>query len=457
MRRHVQNLINLKVSDFYDADQKRMFRQVNAFNYSIGLISFSAIFIAWWFHLVPGVIIQSVAMCVYFSGLWLLRKDKVMLARNIAIYTFEIHIFAVSLFAVFATNHPVISYYSPVFIAYTLYPLIAALFDMSVLQHMLMAFLQMLAMQFSDAIRRLFNMEGIPDVSHDVLNIVVTVYTVLIASLIVYWLYNGNRVVKILEKERSQALEKLIDELKEQQKKIKQQKEDLQQLNAMKNKFFSIISHDLKSPFNAILGFSELLSEYEHDDESCRKYAKTLNLAAKNLYRLLENLLDWSRSQLDHIRFKPEDVDLFDTVGSAAGELMVQFSSKNILINNMVSPGTTVYADAELLGVILRNLLSNAAKYSMPGGKVTVESEDHPKYVTVAVNDSGTGINDKQLKKLFRIESKESMPGTGNETGTGLGLILTKEFVDKHKGRIWVKSTEGAGSSFYFTLPKQQD
>ena len=243
--------------------------------------------------------------------------------------------------------------------------------------------------------------------------------------------------------------------------KIKETEDALKESNDTKDKFFSIIAHDLKSPFNAILGFSKILLE-DHkkiDAEKREKLIITVNNSAKRAFELLENLLTWSRSQLGRIKYSPEKLFLKIRLFETMLYVQEQASKKNIIILDDVLEDVLIYADKNMLAVVLRNLISNAIKFTGNGGSILISSKEqkNSNFIEISVKDTGVGIPKESIDELFQIDKNISTIGTENETGTGLGLILCKEFVEIHGGKIWVESTEGEGSTFIFTIPKQID
>jgi PAS domain S-box-containing protein len=229
----------------------------------------------------------------------------------------------------------------------------------------------------------------------------------------------------------------------------------LRNLNATKDKFFSIIAHDLKSPFNSILGFSKLLGESvkTKDFENVGQYASIIERSTQRTMDLLMNLLEWSRSQTGRIDYLPEYLEVNYLLNEVLELLEQTALQKAITIHRELAPFVTVYADRVLLSTILRNLLSNAVKFTQPGGEIHLSALKKGGMMEFCVRDNGVGIKNEDLKKLFRIEEGYSRKGTLNEQGTGLGLLLCKEFVEKQGGTIRVESELGKGSAFYFTLP----
>jgi signal transduction histidine kinase/ligand-binding sensor domain-containing protein len=230
---------------------------------------------------------------------------------------------------------------------------------------------------------------------------------------------------------------------------------ELYELNASKDKFFSIIAHDLKNPFNTIIGFSEMLTEEikSGDIPKIKEYAGMINTSSVRTLRLLENLLEWANSQTGKILFNPMQVNLRDLLNEEFNMLNDMATGKNIELNLSIPDNLTIIADKNMIRTILRNLISNAIKFTHKNGKVGVKAIIAGKQVEISVSDSGIGMTKETMAKLFRIDTNLSTRGTENEKGTGLGLFLCKEFVEKHGGKIWVESESGKGSIFKFTIP----
>lgn len=240
--------------------------------------------------------------------------------------------------------------------------------------------------------------------------------------------------------------------------KVQQRTKELSELNATKDKFFSIIAHDLKNPFNALLGFSTLLLEDfdSFSDEEKIDLIKTMSTASNNAYKLLQNLLEWSRSQTGSIKWDPGAISMHEIVNNTVDLLNNAAIAKEITIQAIISPNSTAWADGNMITTVIRNLLSNALKYTTKGGEIKIYSRAIKDETEITIEDNGVGIKDGDKEKLFRIDVNFSTSGTNNEQGTGLGLILCKEFVEKNKGKIWVESSEGKGSKFKFTLPVKE-
>lgn len=247
-----------------------------------------------------------------------------------------------------------------------------------------------------------------------------------------------------------------ITEQKRIQAWISQQTEELKELNATKDKFFSIIAHDLRSPFNSLLGLSNLMEESirKREFDEINKYAVLIKESAQLTFQLLVNLLDWSRAQIGRMEFEPVQADLIRLIGETISTLNKSAILKSITIECDLSRSVTLKVDKAMIMAVLRNLINNAIKFTHPGGRILVSVNETKEIALISVVDNGVGIKPGILEKLFRIDSSHSEPGTNMERGTGLGLILCKEFVEKHGGRIWVESEPGRGSSFHFTIPR---
>ncbi len=247
-------------------------------------------------------------------------------------------------------------------------------------------------------------------------------------------------------------------ELEVANKKLQESERNLKELNATKDKFFSIIAHDLKNPFNALLGFSELLEKtYDSCSEDEKKeYIGVIYESSQNLFKLLDNLLQWSRTQTNSISYHPEEFTLYPLIMQEVEFLHLNADKKKISINVKVNYKTTAFADKNIISSVIRNLISNAIKFTNTNGKVIIEALDLKAEIQVSVTDSGIGIDSDDLDKIFQLNSSISNKGTANEDGTGLGLLLCKEFTEMNHGRIWATSNKGKGSTFYFTIPKKQ-
>ena len=229
----------------------------------------------------------------------------------------------------------------------------------------------------------------------------------------------------------------------------------LKELNATKDKFFSIIAHDLKSPFGTVIGFSDVLLErvQENNYEEAEEIAEIIKHSSERAMALLMNLLEWSRSQTGRMEYNPRQIEIRSLVDEVCELLSETAKQKSILLLREIPSSNSIYADSAMISTVVRNLISNALKFTNPGGKIVISAEKKPKEWLVTVSDNGVGIPESIIPKIFNIEGNVSTNGTQNEQGTGLGLILCKEFVEKHGGQIGVESEVATGSTFHFTIP----
>ena len=249
-----------------------------------------------------------------------------------------------------------------------------------------------------------------------------------------------------------------ITDIRNREEQIIKQNEALRKINSTKDRFFSIIAHDLKAPFNTILGYSNLLmDEYPILNENERKrYVRLIQEGSRNTSKLLENLLQWSLMQTGGISARPEQVNITSVIMENISLLKESARQKGITIETYLQD-FSVTVDLEMINTVVRNLLSNGIKFSYKNSKITISdkrlSEGSEEYIEISIKDEGMGIKKSDIKKIFRMDEAFSTPGTDNENGSGLGLLLCKEFIEKNHGKIWVESKLGKGSVFKFTLP----
>ena len=242
---------------------------------------------------------------------------------------------------------------------------------------------------------------------------------------------------------------------KNTEKLIRSKNAQLQKLNTDKDYLISVLAHDLKGPFNTILGFLDLLigNLRSFDIDDIEKHLNMVNSSANRAYALLEDILLWARSQSNNLNFEPKKL-IFKPVCDKVLEMLKPIATnKNITVNYTESEPITVFADTNMLNTILRNLISNAIKFTNDGGSVNISAQQTGSGTTITVSDNGVGIAPEMLQKLFDNKVAYSTTGTAREQGTGLGLLICKEFAHKHGGKIWVESKLKKGSEFKFTLP----
>lgn len=259
----------------------------------------------------------------------------------------------------------------------------------------------------------------------------------------------------IIESGLKKPYEFLFKNLMRANEQLNIQKTKLEEANTTKDKFFTIIAHDLQNPFNSLLGYSDLLMK-EADmflNEQAREFAYNIHISTIKLLRLSKNLLYWARSQTGQLEYHPQKTDLETIVTGNVEVLLPGAKEKQIIVKSRVEKHTIVLCDKNMISTVIRNLISNAIKYTNPGGEIRIEASRTGSFTEISIIDNGIGISKEDAEKLFKIDVKHSGIGTAGETGTGLGLMLCKEFVEKNKGKIRVESEPGKGSRFIFTLP----
>lgn len=254
---------------------------------------------------------------------------------------------------------------------------------------------------------------------------------------------------------RDQALDE-IEERKKAETALLESEKQLRELNATKDRFFSIIAHDIKNPLAVFLNVSELIKTMfdELSKDELIYFTNEINKSAKNLMNLLDNLLTWARSQTGKLEFLPSNNDLFYICSNCISLLAFNAEKKGISLISNITEQTMFYGDPDMIDTVLRNLVINAIKFTSEGGTIKIDSIDIGNYYEISVTDNGVGISDDVIDKLFKIDSNVSTSGTMQEKGTGLGLILCKEFIEKNGGKIRAESQIGVGSKFKFTLRK---
>ena len=245
-------------------------------------------------------------------------------------------------------------------------------------------------------------------------------------------------------------------QLKLVQEQLSKTNEEIQLANDNKDKLLSIIAHDLRNPFSVLITFSKLIMDSfdEFTKEDILTYMKSFYDTSKQGFNLLDNLLKWSKSQTGKMEIIPEKLELNDLIEETVTLLNSQALNKQIVLKNSVPQNIWAFADINMVLTVLRNLISNAIKFTNTGGKVTITSEQNKNHVKISIIDNGVGIEASDIDKIFRIDIKHSTSGTLGERGTGLGIILCKEFIEKNNGELMVESQPNEGSKFSFTLPK---
>ncbi len=245
-------------------------------------------------------------------------------------------------------------------------------------------------------------------------------------------------------------------ELEVQKIELEHKNTQLEEVNASKDTFFSIIAHDLKNPFTSLLGYAELILDNfeEYRPEEIKADVQHLQYSAKHLYALLDNLLTWARIQRGAMPYQPAPIDLSELIQNTVYVFAAKAKQKSIKLNITVKAPCMAYADYNMIDTVIRNLVSNALKFTPSGGTITIAAAPESQRQLVTVTDTGVGIQEQNLTRLFRIDEHYTKPGTQGEEGTGLGLILCKELIEKNNGSLQVESTVGTGTTFSFTLPQ---
>jgi signal transduction histidine kinase len=248
-------------------------------------------------------------------------------------------------------------------------------------------------------------------------------------------------------------------QLKMVQEQLSKTNKEIQEANDNKDKLLSIIAHDLRNPFSVLITFSKLIMDSydEFRKEDILTYMKSFYETSKQGFSILDNLLKWSKSQTGKMEIFPEKLQLYDLTEETITLLNSQAFNKKITLLNQVSKNLWAFADINMILTVLRNLISNAIKFTNDNGKIVVTGEETDKQVKIKVTDNGVGIAAEDIEKIFRIDIKHSTSGTNGERGTGMGIVLCKEFIEKNRGELIVESAVNKGSTFSFSLPKVEE
>jgi len=250
-----------------------------------------------------------------------------------------------------------------------------------------------------------------------------------------------------------------ITSRKEAESALRISEESLREANATKDKLFSLIGHDLRNAFNIILVGTQVMLDKNNqfDRDKLFDYIRRLHQTSQNTYDLLQNLLTWAQMQMNQIHFNPKEINLRSLGDTTIGLFEEGAREKNIVMYNAIEDNLFAYADREMIDVVIRNLVNNALKFTNSGGTIQILGEQKNHHVTITIADTGMGIDPEHRESIFLIESTYQQRGTSGETGTGMGLPLCREFVEKNNGKIWVESAKDRGSDFKFTLPLKKN
>lgn len=298
---------------------------------------------------------------------------------------------------------------------------------------------------------------------------IIVIVMIIILLIAIYFAYREKKSHNILLQEKNRVIENQKNEVETQKKEVEDLNEELQtqnellaeseaklqDLNSTKDKFISIIAHDIKNPFTTIIGFSEVLHEDfdELTSEEMKDYIFSIHDASKTTFDFLNNLLIWASTQRGQMQIEPEPITLHEMINASITLLHSNASRKNITILNNVDHSYKIFADANSMNTVFRNLISNALKFTPKGGNVTISAMRSNKHIDISFTDTGIGIDADKINELFSIDKNTSTPGTEEEQGTGLGLIICHEFVEKNHGKISATSIVGSGSTFTVTVP----
>ena len=260
------------------------------------------------------------------------------------------------------------------------------------------------------------------------------------------------------DKKREELMNKYVSELAEVNMQLRNSEIELKKLDAEKDKFFSIIAHDLKSPFNSLLNLSEFLVEDISDltMDEVKSFSREINKSAHNVFNHIVNLLQWSQIKTGGMEQVMENVALSSFVNNTLSLIEGNAAKKKIALQNDIDTRLFFKGDRNMINSVILNLITNSIKFTQRNGQIKIAADENENTITVMVMDNGIGISKPNMEKLFRIDEHFTTSGTSNELGTGLGLILCKELIEKNNGEIWVKSEEGVGTTFFFTLPKAE-
>lgn len=435
----LQKKLDFFIDSKWDIDKRRKYRQITGIVIFTNLIAISCLILSIYYKIYLAIILEAINILVCLYIYKLLYNKKLRLAQNFSIYYFETQLFITAIiFSTYSTDYFVWSYALLIVITY---PAIAALYDLSILKHFFIAASQIIAFQVLYYIVPEIYFSNVDLIQKNDQLLIKTIsfgYLVLFNTAIVYLIY----------KEQAIAKERVI----RYSNILKIKNKNIESLNKSKDKLFSIISHDLRSPFNSIIGFSDLLIELPNLDDKQRKYSEIIQQSSKNTLTLIDNLLYWSKSQLNSIEPNFKTHKLSTIVDTVIDNLYTIALQKEITIVNNISSNITVFADSNLIQIIFRNLITNSIKFSYKNSSIEINANKcQDQFIKISIKDYGTGIVSNKIDTIFKNNIPEL--GTNREKGSGLGLLLCKEFVTIHKGKIWITSEKEKGTEVCFTVP----
>ncbi len=236
-------------------------------------------------------------------------------------------------------------------------------------------------------------------------------------------------------------------------KELQNANEELTKANSAKDLMFSIVAHDLRGPIGVIYSLLEMINELDLNDKELIEIFHDLKISSKNTYHLLDNLLIWAQSQKNEIKLKPEILDLEEVINKCISVVCIMAKNKKISIKLNMTKNIMIFADENMIFTVIRNILQNAIKFSSSNTEIELITKKMEHFIQIEIRDQGVGMKPEKMKRLFKIGIENSTRGTHNEKGTGLGLIICKDFIEKNGGKFWIKSQEGQGSTFFLTIP----
>ena len=289
------------------------------------------------------------------------------------------------------------------------------------------------------------------------MNIFIIHFTLLLIGIVVIILFQNYSLKQYLRVQKAnETISQKNEILNKNEITLKEITQQLKQLNNTKDRMFSIIAHDLRNSFSSILGFSELLITLNQEKQykKFELYTEHIKKSTKNVHTLLTNLLDWARLQTGSLKYDPDFFDMDKVLEEVLAFADVSAFQKKITITNSIPQDLKIYGDKNMINTVLRNLISNAIKYSNINGRVDVTAILQNEIVEFSVKDNGIGMKEEDIDKLFKIDVNYTTKGTSDEKGTGLGLILCKDFVELHEGKIWIESEFEKGTTVKFNIPE---
>ncbi|MCG8701303.1 MAG: HAMP domain-containing histidine kinase [Bacteroidales bacterium] len=453
-RINFQKLLNFSVEPGWSDDHKSEYRKLNGIMATMAIVAFSSMLFPSIFSNRSIFLLQAVFFSLYMLGFVIIRSKKLQLAKRYLVIVFETHMFVGSILSFSYIDSLFRVSYSPAFIIYILFPVLAAALRLNILRHAAIAlgqiaFFQLVMLAGFDSW-----FESIPASQRDAFNVVVAVYTILMTASLVSLLAIENTTLRRLQIERNLQLKETILQLQNKKSLVEEKSKELAKVIKTKDRLFAIISHDLNSPFNAILGLSTLMQKRLKKSGKQDEFVEQRHESAFSAHALLTNLLDWANSQFNEASFQPKFLQIFQLIKECISAYDAQVKEKKLRLEIDVAEDLLVYADGNMLSAIIRNLLNNAIKFSNENGIITISARLVNRLAQISIKDNGEGIDKKTLENLFVFDKKPYKPGTAHKRGKGLGMMICKDFVDNHQGNISVDSRIGEYTIFTVTLPQ---